>query len=123
MFREMGTTARLHKVIRMDPTVMDAKMVLKMATINGARVLGLENRIGSIEPGKFADIIIVDIKKPHLTPMYNCYSQLVYSASGSDVKTSIIGGRIIMHERELLHVDLPSIMYEVKKISQTIADH
>jgi 5-methylthioadenosine/S-adenosylhomocysteine deaminase len=123
MFREMGTTAKLHKVIRMDPTVMDAKTVLKMATINGARVLGLENRIGSIEPGKSADIIIVDIKKPHLTPMYNCYSQLVYSASGSDVKTSIIGGRIIMHERELLHVDLPSIMYEVKKIAQTIADH
>jgi 5-methylthioadenosine/S-adenosylhomocysteine deaminase len=123
MFREMGTAAKLHKVIRMDPTVMDAKTVLKMATINGARVLGLENRIGSIEPGKFADIIIVDIKKPHHTPMYNCYSQLVYSASGSDVKTSIIGGRIIMHERELLHVDLPSIMYEVKKIAQTIAYH
>jgi len=123
MFREMGTTARLHKVIQMNPTVMDAKTVLKMATIDGAKVLGLEHRIGSIEPGKSADLIIVDMKKPHLTPMYNCYSQLVYSASGSDVKTSIIGGRIIMHERELLHVDLPSIMYEVKKISQTIADH
>jgi 5-methylthioadenosine/S-adenosylhomocysteine deaminase len=94
-----------------------------MATIDGAKVLGLEDRIGSIEPGKSADLIIVDMKKPHLTPMNNCYSQLVYSASGSDVKTSIIGGRIIMHERELLHVDLPSIMYEVKKISQTIADH
>jgi 5-methylthioadenosine/S-adenosylhomocysteine deaminase len=122
MFREMSTAARLHKVIRMDPTVMDAKTVLKMATINGAKLLGLEGKIGSVEAGKFADIIIVDMKKPHLTPIYNFYSHLVYSASGSDVKTSIIGGKIIMHERKFLHVDLPSIMSEVNKIAQAISD-
>jgi len=123
MFGEMDTAAKVHKVIRMDPTVMDAKTVLKMTTINGAKALGLENEIGSIEPGKLADMIIIDMKKPHLTPLYNYYSQLVYAASGSDVKTSIIGGNIVMHERKLLHVDLPSIMHEVRKIAQAIADN
>ncbi len=121
MFREMGTAARLHKVIEMDPTVMDAKTVLRMATISGAKALGLENRIGSIEPGKYADIIIVDMNKPHLTPLYNHYSQIVYAASGPDVKTSIIGGSLVMHERKLLHVDVFSIMGEVKSIAESIA--
>jgi 5-methylthioadenosine/S-adenosylhomocysteine deaminase len=121
MFREMGTAAKLHKVIEMDPTVMDAKTVLRMATISGAKALGLEDRIGSIEPGKYADIIIVDMKKPHLTPLYNHYSQIVYAASGPDVKTSIIGGSIVMHERKLLHVDVFSIMGEVKSIAESIA--
>jgi len=120
MFREMGTAARLHKVIQMDSTVMDAKTVLKMATINGAKALGLEDRIGSIEPGKFADLIIVDTKKPHLAPMHSYYSQLVYAASGADVKTSIIGGKVVMHDRELLLVDLPSIMQEVRSIAKLI---
>jgi 5-methylthioadenosine/S-adenosylhomocysteine deaminase len=120
MFREMGTAAKLHKVMQMDSTVMDAKTVLKMATINGAKALGLEERIGSIEPGKLADMIIVDTKKPHLAPMHSYYSQLVYAASGADVKTSIIGGRVVMHDRELLLVDLPSIMQEVRSIAKLI---
>jgi 5-methylthioadenosine/S-adenosylhomocysteine deaminase len=123
MFREMDTAAKVHKVIRMDPTVMDAKTVLKMATIDGAKALGLEDKIGSIEPGKLADMIIIDMKKPHLTPLYNYYSQLVYAASGSDVKMSIIGGNIVMYDRKLLHVDLPSIIHEVRKIAQAIADN
>jgi 5-methylthioadenosine/S-adenosylhomocysteine deaminase len=120
MFGEMGTAAKLHKVIQMDSTVMDAKTVLKMATINGAKALGLEDRVGSIEPGKLADLIIVDTRKPHLAPMHSYYSQLVYAASGADVKTSIIGGRVVMHDRELLLVDLPSIMQDVRGIAKLI---
>jgi len=123
MFGEMATAARIHKVIRMDPTVMDAKTVLRMATISGAKALGIEDQTGSIEPGKYADIIIVDMDKPHLTPLYNCYSQLVYAASGSDVKTSIIGGNIVMHERKLLHIDVPSLMREVRTIAHAIAEN
>jgi 5-methylthioadenosine/S-adenosylhomocysteine deaminase len=121
MFREMGTAAKLHKVIEMDPTVIDAKTVLRMATISGAKALGLEDRIGSIEPGKYADIIVVDMKKPHLIPLYNPYSQIVYAASGPDVRTSIIGGSLVMHERKLLHVDVPSVMGEVNSIAESIA--
>jgi 5-methylthioadenosine/S-adenosylhomocysteine deaminase len=121
MFREMGTAAKLHKVIEMDPTVIDAKTVLRMATISGAKALGLDDRIGSIEPGKYADIIVVDMKKPHLIPLYNPYSQIVYAASGPDVRTSIIGGSLVMHERKLLHVDVPSVMGEVNSIAESIA--
>ena len=70
-----------------------------MATIGGARVLGMADRIGSITPGKEADIILVDIRKPHLTPLYRPFSHLVYAARGADVVTSIIGGRIVMKDR------------------------
>jgi 5-methylthioadenosine/S-adenosylhomocysteine deaminase len=121
MFREMGTAAKLHKVIQMDSTVMDARTVLKMATITGAKALGLEDRVGSLEPGKSADLIIVDARKPHLAPMHSYYSQLVYAASGADVTTSIIGGKIVMQDRKLPLVDLPSIMQEVRSIAKSIA--
>lgn len=120
MFLEMDTTAKIHKVAEMDPTVMDAETVVRMATIEGSKTLGMENSTGSIEKGKCADIIIIDTKKPHLTPLYNYYSQLVYSATGADVSTSIIGGRVIMENRRLLTIDLPDIMERVRDISLKI---
>jgi len=120
MFLEMDTTAKIHKVVEMDPTVMDAETVVRMATIEGAKALGMENSIGSIEEGKCADIIILDMKKPHLTPLYNCYSQVVYSASGADVSTSIINGQVVMEKRRLLTIDLPDIMERVNNISLKI---
>lgn len=120
LFGEMGTAARIHKVVEMDPTVMDAGTVLKMATIDGARVLGLNEQIGSIEAGKCADIIILDTNKAHWVPLFNPYSQLVYAASGADVVTSIIGGRVVMRDRKLLTMDLPEIMKEVRKIAAAI---
>ncbi len=120
MFLEMDTTAKIHKVVEMDPTVMDAKTVLRMATIEGAKALGMEDSIGSIEAGKRADIIILDMKKPHLTPLYNCYSQLVYSATGADVSTSIINGKIVMEDRRLLSMDIADIMGNVRRIADKI---
>lgn len=116
MFREMDTAAKIHKVTMLDPTAMNARAVLCLATIGGARVLGLDNRIGSIEAGKQADIIVVDMNQPHLTPIYNPYSQLVYAARGADVKTSIINGKIIMEERRLQTIDLTQTMENVRKI-------
>lgn len=121
MFREMGTTARIHKVIEMNPTVMDAEFVLRMATIDGARVLGLDGEIGSLEAGKWADIIIVDMNKPHLTPLHNGYSQLVYAASGADVVTSIIHGTLVMRDRKLLTMDVEDAMAEVREIARSAA--
>jgi 5-methylthioadenosine/S-adenosylhomocysteine deaminase len=120
MFREMDTTAKVHKVTSLDPTVMDAETVCKMATIGGAKTLGLDKLIGSIEKGKKADIIIVDINQPHLTPLYNCYSQLVYAARGADIKTSIINGRVVMKDRELRTIDKQSAMKNVRKIAAEI---
>ena len=121
MFREMDASAKLHKVISFDPTVMDAPSVLKMATSNGARVLGMEHLIGSIEAGKLADIIILDMNQPHLTPLYNPYSQLVYAAGGADVKTSIINGKIVMENRRLLTIDLENAINNVNRIAAHIS--
>jgi 5-methylthioadenosine/S-adenosylhomocysteine deaminase len=121
LFGEMGTAARLHKVFSADPTALKAHTVVEMATIGGARVLGLEEKIGSIAPGKRADIILVEMKRPHLTPLYNPFSHLVYAASGADVAASVIGGRIVMKGRRLLRIDLPPVMEEVRRIAERIA--
>ena len=124
MFREMDAAAKLHKVISLDPTVMNAPSVLKMATLGGARVLGMENLIGSIETGKLADIIILDMNQPHLTPLYNPYSQLVYAARGADVKTSIINGKIVMENRRLLTINMEKAIDNVNQIaSHILSEH
>jgi len=120
MFREMDTAAKIHKVTSLNPTVMNAQTVLEMATIGGAKLLGLDDRIGSIEVGKQADIILVDMNQPHLTPLYNCYSQLVYAARGADTKTSIIGGKIVMKDRQLRTMDLNEVMENVRNIAADI---
>lgn len=117
---EMGTAARIHKVASMDPTVMDAQTVVKMATIEGAKVLGLDDEIGSIEAGKRADITIIDMDKPHLTPIYDEYSHIVYAAGGSDVKTVIIDGRIVMEDRRLLTIDEEEVMARGREIAEII---
>jgi 5-methylthioadenosine/S-adenosylhomocysteine deaminase len=117
MFEEMNSAAKLHKVFSSDPTVMNAETVLRMATLEGAKVLGLHEEIGSIEPGKKADIIVVDCKKPHLQPLYNPYSQIVYSAIGSDVRYVIVNGRILVDDRKLVTINLDEVILEVDKIS------
>jgi 5-methylthioadenosine/S-adenosylhomocysteine deaminase len=120
IFLEMDTAAKLHKVNTFDPTVMDAYTVLKMCTIDGARSLGLDDITGSLEPGKRADIIIIDTHKPHLTPMYNPISHLVYAVKGSDVTTSIINGKIVMEDGRLLTLKLEDIIEEIKIIADEI---
>jgi len=121
LFLEMDTVAKLHKVKTLDPTAMDARTVLRMATIQGARALGLDESIGSLEKGKKADLIIIDTHKPHLTPMYNPVSHLVYAAMGSDVRTSIINGAIVMEDGHLKTINLKSVMNNITGIAQEIA--
>lgn len=120
LFGEMGMAAKLHKVFSGDSSALNAERVVEMATMGGARVLGMEEQIGSIVPGKHADIILVDMKRPHLTPLYNPFSHLVYAARGADVVTSIIGGKIVMKERRLLQIDISSTMEEVRRIASRI---
>jgi 5-methylthioadenosine/S-adenosylhomocysteine deaminase len=121
LFQEMDTAAKLHKVHTLDPTVMDARTVVRMATIDGARVLGMGDVTGSLETGKRADIIIVDVKRPHLTPMYNVYSHLVYAVSGSDVAAAIVNGRVLLEDRVLTTLDVDAVMESVNQIAQDIA--
>jgi 5-methylthioadenosine/S-adenosylhomocysteine deaminase len=120
LFGEMDATAKLAKVARLDPTLLNAKQVLNMATTGGARVIGMENEIGTIEAGKKADIIIVDANTPHMTPMYNPYSQLVYSATGGDVRDVIINGKIVYRDREFMAIDRDEVMEKVKSIGWRI---
>ena len=120
LFAEMDMAAKLHKASRLDPTVMDAATVLRMATIDGARALGLDHITGSIETGKKADIIVIDTDKPHLTPMYHPVSHLVYAVGGSDVSASVVNGRVLMKDRRLLHMDLEKIMADARQIAEEI---
>jgi len=120
LFSEMDTAAKLHKVNAMDPTLMDAATVLKMATIAGARSLGLQDITGSLEIEKKADVIIIDTHKPHLVPVYNPVSHIVYSAQGSDVQDVIVDGRILIKDRKLLTVDVENIIEKVIRLSDNI---
>ncbi len=120
LFGEMDTTAKLHKVHRLDPTLLDAATVLQMATIQGARVMGLDHLIGSLEAGKAADLIIVDTQRPHLAPIYHPASHLVYAASASDVRHVMIGGRWVVRERRLLTLDLAAVLQEAGRLGRQI---
>lgn len=120
MFEEMDLTAKVHKAIRKDATVLDAQTVVEMATIGGAKVLGMDNRIGSVEVGKRADLIIIDTNKPHLTPMFNPYSHIVYAVDGADVETVIIDGKIVMRDYKLLTIDENEIMEQVRELAAQI---
>jgi len=120
LFGEMGMCAKLHKVNSSDPSVLKAKTVVTMATMGGARVLGMAEELGSLAPGKWADMILVNMERPHLTPVYNPFSHLVYAASGADVTTSIIGGKVVMKNRRLLTINLPRVMDEVRKIGAQV---
>ena len=121
MFQEMDFMAKLHKARLLDPTVMDARQVLTMATRGGAEAIGLGDKIGSMEVGKRADVIIVDTHKPHLTPLYDPASHLVYAASGSDAKDVIVNGRLIVKDRTLLTIDIEDIMEEMTCLARQIA--
>jgi len=115
MLQNMKIAALLQKAHYGDPTVLPAKTLLEMATKNAANALGLQRTIGSLEPGKKADIALIDFKKPHLTPQHNPYANIVYSANGSDVQTLIVDGRILMENREVKTLDEDAIMEKARE--------
>ncbi|SFM39663.1 amidohydrolase family protein [Thermodesulforhabdus norvegica] len=120
MFGEMRTAAQLHKGIFLDPTLCNAAEILHSATLKGAEVLGLEPLIGSIEPGKYADIIALSLKSPHLTPLYDPLSHIVYAAKASDVRHVWVGGKQVVYGGTLLSVDVQDIIDSVEKLSREI---
>lgn len=109
LWEEIDTAAKLHKLTSKDPTVVNALEALEMATIRGARAIHLDKEIGSLEAGKRADLIIVDMMNAHQTPLYNVYSQLVYATKASDVETVIINGQVVMAGRRVLTIDERSV--------------
>ena len=120
MFSEMGTAARLHKGALNDPTVMSAETVIRMATIEGARAIGLEHLIGSLEAGKKADLIVIDTRKPHLFPLYHPHSHIVYAARGADVRHVMVDGRLLVSDYRLAHLDSEDVIANVNAIAGNI---
>ena len=104
LMEEMDLAAKLQKIARMDPQALRAEQALEMATIGGARALHMESEIGSLEPGKKADLIILGLDAPHTVPLYQVYSQIVYALKASDVETVVIGGRLVMENRGVLTI-------------------
>ena len=120
MFKEMAICSFVQKVNAMDPTVLPAEEILKLATVGGAKALRWDNEIGTLEVGKKADLILVDIDKPHFAPWNNSVSDLVYSAQGSDVKTTIVNGKVLMKDYEVLTLDVERIMAETNRIARNV---
>jgi 5-methylthioadenosine/S-adenosylhomocysteine deaminase len=115
IFSEMSTTAKVHKALSNNPTVLDAKTVLCMATKWGAEALGLGDKTGTLEKDKRADIIVINLNKPHLLPLYDVYSHIVYAAMASDVETVIVNGKLIVNNRTLMTADESEILYKARK--------
>jgi 5-methylthioadenosine/S-adenosylhomocysteine deaminase len=116
----MDTAAKLHKLISKDPKVVTAAEAFEMATLRGARALHMEKEIGSIEKGKRADIVIVDLDDLNQTPYYNIYSDLVYAAKAGDVRTVIIEGRVVMRDRRLLTLNEETIKVDARRYRERI---
>ncbi len=128
MIREMKFGALLHKVVYpLDPQVVPAEVALEMATINGARAAGLQNEIGSLEVGKRADVILVNLRQPHLTPILrkpklNVVSLLVYSAAGGDVDTTIVDGRVLMRNRRVQSLDEGQVLSDTQAAAEEMIE-
>ncbi len=111
---EMSTASKLHKAVAQDATVVDSKVALLMATQNGADIIGLGEKVGSIKTGKKADLVIADLNKPHLTPIYNIYSHLAYSMHPSDIETVMVNGKILIENRRPTTVDQDNVLAKAK---------
>ncbi|MFP4256042.1 MAG: amidohydrolase [Desulfobacterales bacterium] len=120
MFEAMDFAAKLHKAELHDPTVMDARTVVRMATIEGARALGMDRITGSIEKGKAADIVIINSRRPHLVPMYNPESHVVYSVRGADVSHVMVDGELLVSDGQLVRMDQEAVMTNARQAAMQI---
>ena len=121
LMEEMDLAAKLAKITKMDPRALNAKAVVEMATIDGAKALHMDKEIGSLEKGKKADLVLISLDEPNAVPMYDIYSQLAYALKASDIETVVIGGRIVMHERKLQTVNAEQAMSKAREYKKRIA--
>ena len=120
MFEAMRQAAFLHKLKDGDPRAVSARVALEMATIGGARALGMDEAIGSLEPGKRADLVIVSMSSARQTPMYDPVSHLVYVTRGDDVRTTIVNGKVLMRDRQTLTLDAPKVLAEARTYADKV---
>jgi 5-methylthioadenosine/S-adenosylhomocysteine deaminase len=121
LMEEIDLAAKLAKITKGDPLALNAKAVVEMATIDGARALHMEKEIGSLEAGKKADLILISLDEPNAVPMYDIYAQIAYSLKGSDVETVIIGGQVVMRERKLLTIDEPRVLEKAREYGKSVS--
>ena len=121
LFEEMDLAAKLQKLATMDPRALPARTTVAMATINGAKALGLDQEIGSLEPGKRADLISLRLDQAHEVPMYDVYSQLVYALKSSDVTDVIVNGKVVVRDSRCLTIDVPATLAKAREYGIRIA--
>lgn len=122
MFEEMNLAAVINKAVNESAVSIPAITAIEMATSNGAKALNWEDEIGSIEVGKKADLILVDMNKPHLYPRHNVVSAIAYSCQASDVETVIVDGKVLMEKYELKTIDIEKVMYNAEKVAHSLVN-
>ena len=120
LFQEMKLAAIIHKSISYDPTAVSAEYVLEMATINGAKALGLDDSVGSLEIGKKADFVAIDMRGIHLQPWFSAVSAVVYTVTGRDVDVVVVDGKMVVKAGQLLTLDETEIAKEAKWRSRAV---
>jgi 5-methylthioadenosine/S-adenosylhomocysteine deaminase len=121
LFAEIDAAALIHKAVRLDPLAVPAAAAVEMGTIGGARALGLDHLIGSLEVGKRADIVVLDLDEDNLIPMYNPLSHLAYAARSANVRTVLVDGQVVLEDRKLLTMDEPAVRRQVRALANDIA--
>jgi 5-methylthioadenosine/S-adenosylhomocysteine deaminase len=121
MFEEIDLALKLHKITTGDPKILSARDGVEMATIGGARALHLEDEIGSLEPGKRADLIVLATDAPSAQPLYDAYSHIAYALKGYDVVTTMVNGRVLMEDGRMLTLDTALIATRVREYRERIA--
>jgi 5-methylthioadenosine/S-adenosylhomocysteine deaminase len=121
LMEEIDLSAKLAKITKMNPLALNAQSAVEMATIDGARALHMEKEIGSLEKGKKADLMLIGLDEPNAVPMYDVYAQIAYSLKASEVKTVMIGGRLVMQDHKLLTVDEPAAMAKAREYKKSVA--
>ena len=120
LMEEIDLAAKLAKISKMNPLALNAQAVVEMATIDGARALHMEKEIGSLEPGKKADLAVISLDTPNAVPMYDMYAQIAYSLKGSNVATVIIGGKTVMRDRKLLTIDESRVLEKAREYGESV---
>lgn len=120
LMEEIDLAAKLAKITRMNPLALNAKAVVEMATIDGARAIHMEREIGSLEPGKKADLTLISLDEPNAEPIYDIYAQIAYSLKANDVETVIIGGRTVMRDHRLLTIDEHAVLEKARQYGESV---
>ncbi|HXI41792.1 MAG TPA: amidohydrolase family protein [Bryobacteraceae bacterium] len=121
LFEEMDLASKLQKLVTSDPQALPARQALEMATIGGARALGLDQQIGSLESGKRADLITVRLDRPNAVPLYDVYSQIVYALKGSDVQDVMVNGRLVVRDAKPLTIDQMQVLAKAQEFGRKVA--